>query len=146
MACGIYVSIAVSLLEGKKPQAAYEEGLKRIQNIYSAPEYQDEISHFNRVFNGKIAELPVDKIQSSGYVVHTLEASLWCLLNSSSYALSVLKAVNLGGDTDTTAAVTGGLAGIYYGVDNIPAEWIEQIARFQDIIDLAARFDAAVGG
>ncbi|MEO1374651.1 MAG: ADP-ribosylglycohydrolase family protein, partial [Cyanobacteria bacterium J06635_10] len=81
---------------------------------------------------------------SSGYVIHTLEASLWCLLNSSSYEEAVLKAVNLGGDTDTTAAVTGGLAGIDYGVDNIPTEWIEQIARKQDIIDLATRFDAAV--
>ncbi len=66
------------------------------------------------------------------------------MLNSTSYSKAVLKAVNLGGDTDTTAAVTGGLAGIYYGVENIPAEWIEQIARKQEIIDLAARFEAAV--
>jgi ADP-ribosylglycohydrolase len=66
------------------------------------------------------------------------------LLNSSSYAESVLKAVNLGGDTDTTAAVTGGLAGIYYGVENIPPEWVEQIARKQDIIDLASRFATAL--
>ena len=74
----------------------------------------------------------------------TLEASLWCLLNSSSYAEGVLKAVNLGGDTDTTAAVTGGLAGICYGVDNIPREWIEKIPRKQDIIDLATRLNTAV--
>jgi ADP-ribosyl-[dinitrogen reductase] hydrolase len=60
-------------------------------------------------------------------------------LNSSSYAEAVLKAVNLGGDTDTTAAVTGGLAGIYYGVENIPTAWINQIARKDDIIDLAER-------
>jgi len=66
------------------------------------------------------------------------------LLNSYSYSEAVLKAVNLGGDTDTTAAVTGGLAGIYYGIDNIPKKWIDQIARKQDIIDLARRFDATV--
>ena len=100
--------------------------------------------HFERVFSGKIANLPVDSIRSSGYVIDTLEASLWCLLNSSSYAGSVLKAVNLGGDTDTTAAVTGGLAGIYYKVENIPAEWMNQIARKDDIIDLAARLEASV--
>ncbi|MEB3218577.1 MAG: ADP-ribosylglycohydrolase family protein [Nostocales cyanobacterium 94392] len=144
MACGIYVSIAVFLLQGEKLQAAYEAGLERIQKIYSALEYASEISHFDRIFSGKIAELSVHEIQSSGYVVHTLEASLWCLLNSISYPEAVLKAVNLGGDTDTTAAVTGGLAGICYGVENIPREWIEQIARKQEIIDLAARFQAGI--
>ena len=144
MACGIYTSIAIYLLSGDKLQSAYEKGLEKIKTIYSASEYVNEISHFDRVFSGEIAKLSVDEIQSSGYVIHTLEASLWCLLNSSTYAEAVLKAVNLGGDTDTTAAVTGGLAGIYYGVENIPKEWIEQIARKQEIMDLAERFDAAV--
>jgi ADP-ribosylglycohydrolase len=144
MACGLYTAIAMYLLEGEKPQQAYEKGLEKIQTIYSASEYAGEILHFDRIFSAEIAKLPVDEIQSSGYVIHTLEASLWCLLNSSSYTEAVLKAVNLGGDTDTTAAVTGGLAGIYYGVDNIPKEWIEQIARKQEIVDLAERFDKAV--
>lgn len=56
----------------------------------------------------------------------------------------MLKAVNLGGHTDTTAAVTGGLAGIYYGIEYIPQQWVNQIARKQDIINLANRFAAAV--
>jgi ADP-ribosylglycohydrolase len=51
----------------------------------------------------------------------------------------VLKAVNLGSDTDTTAAVTGGLAGLYYGVEQIPQDWRDQIARKDDIVDLAKR-------
>ncbi|MFM7406545.1 MAG: ADP-ribosylglycohydrolase family protein [Cuspidothrix sp.] len=76
--------------------------------------------------------------------IDTLEASIWCLLNSSYYAEAVIKAVNLGGDTDTTAAVTGGLAGIYYGIENIPPEWVEQTARKQDIIDLSHRFAAVL--
>ena len=66
------------------------------------------------------------------------------LLNTSSYPEAVLKAVNLGEDTDTTAAVTGGLAGIYYGLTSIPTEWIETIARQKDIIDLAARLEAVI--
>ena len=144
MACGIYVSIAMFLLSDDKPKVAYKEGLERINQIYAAPEYTSEMSYFNRVFSGNIASLTVDEIYSGGYVIHTLEASLWCLLNSSSYSEAVLKAVNLGGDTDTTAAVTAGLAGIYYGLDNIPTEWIEQIARKQEIMDLATRFQAAV--
>ncbi len=144
IACGIYISIAVCLLEGLDPQAAYLQGLENIRQIYSTSEYVSEMSHFARVFSGEIHNLPLEEIRSSGYVVDTLEASLWCLLNSSNYAEAVLKAVNLGGDTDTTAAVTGGLAGIYYGVENIPSEWVEQIARKLDIMNLAERLAAAV--
>lgn len=69
IACGIYISIAISLLQGKKPQAAYEEGLEKIQTIYSQPQYANEVSYFNRVFSGKIAKLSVDEIQSGGYVI-----------------------------------------------------------------------------
>ena len=121
-----------------------DDRLKNIESIYAAAEYTSELSHFKRVFSGEIANLPEDSIRSSGYVIDTLEASLWCLLNSSSYTQAVLKAVNLGGDTDTTAAVTGGLAGIYYTVENIPLEWINQIARKEDIINLAARLETSI--
>ncbi|MEH2161911.1 MAG: ADP-ribosylglycohydrolase family protein [Nostoc sp.] len=144
MACGIYISIAVALLEGANPQTAYLQALQDIQTIYSVREFLLEKPHFGRIFSGEIAKLPVEEINSGGYVIDTLESSLWCLLNSSSYSEAVLKAVNLGGDTDTTAAVTGGLAGIYYGVENIPQKWMNQIARRQDIIYLAERFTRAV--
>ncbi|MEH1843026.1 MAG: ADP-ribosylglycohydrolase family protein [Nostoc sp.] len=144
MACGIYISIAVALLEGADLQTAYLQGLQDIQTIYSVREFLLEKPHFGRVLSGEIAKIPVEEINSGGYVIDTLESSLWCLLNSSSYSEAVLKAVNLGGDTDTTAAVTGGLAGIYYGVENIPKQWINQIVRRQDIIYLAERFARAV--
>ncbi|MEH2355683.1 ADP-ribosylglycohydrolase family protein [Nostoc sp.] len=144
MACGIYISIAVALLEGADPQTAYLQSLQDIQTIYSVREFLLEKPHFGRVFSGEIAKIPVEEINSGSYVIDTLESSLWCLLNSSSYSEAVLKAVNLGGDTDTTAAVTGGLAGIYYGVENIPKQWMNQIARRQDIIYLAERFARAV--
>ncbi|MBN3869484.1 MULTISPECIES: ADP-ribosylglycohydrolase family protein [unclassified Nostoc] len=144
MACGIYISIAVALLEGADLQTAYLQALQDIQTIYSVREFLLEKPHFGRIFSGEIAKLPVEEINSGGYVIDTLESSLWCLLNSSSYSEAVLKAVNLGGDTDTTAAVAGGLAGIYYGVENIPQQWMNQIARRQDIIYLAERFARAV--
>ncbi|TVP63615.1 MAG: ADP-ribosylglycohydrolase family protein [Nodularia sp. (in: Bacteria)] len=144
MACGIYISIAVALLEGANLQTAYLQGLEKIQSVYSEREYILEKPHFRRIFSGDIAQVPVEEINSGGYVIDTLESSLWCLLNSSSYSETVLKAVNLGGDADTTAAVTGGLAGIYYGVEDIPPEWINKIARKQDIIKLAERFAEAM--
>ncbi|MEH2406118.1 ADP-ribosylglycohydrolase family protein [Nostoc sp.] len=144
MACGIYISIAVALLEGADLQTAYLQALQDIQTIYSVREFLLEKPHFGRVLSGEIAKIPIEEINSGGYVIDTLESSLWCLLNSSSYSEAVLKAINLGGDTDTTAAVTGGLAGIYYGVENIPQKWMNKIARRQDIIYLAERFARAI--
>lgn len=84
--------------------------------------------------NDEIKNQDISKIKSGGYVVDTLNASLWCILNTDNYKDAVLKAVNLGQDTDTTAAVTGALAGIIYGYDSIPHEWIEKI-RNKEIID-----------
>ena len=139
MSCGIYISIAIQLLERDDPEPAYFKGIQRIQEIYNQPPYTSELDNFARVFDGEIAQLPMEAIQSSGYVIHSLEAALWCFLTSTSYAQSVLKAVNLGGDTDTTAAITGGLAGLYYGVEQIPKDWRDQIARKDDIVDLAKR-------
>lgn len=82
-----------------------------------------------------IRKKSMEEIESSGFVGHTLEASIWCLLRTSSYPEAVLTAVNLGDDTDTTAAVTGGLAGIRYGYDAIPKEWIATLKN-KDCIDL----------
>ncbi len=85
-------------------------------------------------------ELPDSEIRGSGYVVDCLEASIWCLLNSESYSECVLKAVNLGEDTDTTGAVAGGLAGILYGYDNIPKEWIANIVKKDWINSLIKKY------
>lgn len=83
---------------------------------------------------GYIASRPVDAVKSDGYCEHTLEAALWCFLTTGSYEDCVLKAVELGDDTDTTAAVAGALAGTYYGFDAIPPKWIGQL-RGKAVID-----------
>jgi len=75
-----------------------------------------------------------DEIKSTGYVVDTLEAALWCLLKTNNFKDVVETAVNLGGDADTIGAVTGGLAGIIYGIENIPNEWIKDL-RHKRIIE-----------
>jgi ADP-ribosylglycohydrolase len=70
------------------------------------------------------AKTPEEQIKGSGYVVETLEAVIWCLLNTDNYKNATLKAVNLGMDTDTVAAITGGIAGLYYGMNGIPSDWL----------------------
>jgi ADP-ribosyl-[dinitrogen reductase] hydrolase len=142
IACGIYINIAIELLQEANLEKAYKQGLEKVKEIYQQEIFASEIHHFHRVTRGEIGNLQEDEIRSGGYVIDTLEASLWCLLNTSSYSAAVLKAINLGGDTDTTAAVTGGLAGIYYRVENIPQDWVREIARKEDIVDLANRLGA----
>lgn len=76
---------------------------------------------------GDLVSVPASQIRSGGFVLDTERAALWCLANTSSYAECVLAAVNLGDDTDTTAAVAGGLAGIVCGMGGIPGKWLNAL-------------------
>lgn len=83
---------------------------------------------------GYIASRPVGAVEGDGRCGHTLEAALWCFLNTFSYADCVLAAVDLGGDTDATAAVAGAIAGVYYGFGAIPPKWVGRL-RGKAVID-----------
>lgn len=140
IACFYYLEFALQILAGKDKFEIYQNLQTEISNhLTSLTINPAEIAIFDRLLKGKLAKLDEDEIQSSGYVLHTLEASIWCLLTTDNYKEAVLKAVNLGSDTDTTGAVTGGLAGLLYGLDNIPKRWITQLARKEDIENLAER-------
>ena len=89
-----------------------------------------------------IEKLSENNISSGGNCIESLEASLWCLLETKNYRDAVLKAVNLGGDTDSTAAITGALAAITYGFDSIPSEWIEVLANRRLIDSIIEKYDA----
>jgi len=140
MACGFYCVLATELLKGVTPAKAYQQTIEAVLPYYQQSFYLAELPKFERVFSGKLADLKEEDIKSSGYVIHTLEASIWCLLNSQSYAQAVLKAVNLGEDTDTTGIVTGGLAGLYFGLNTIPDAWLKVLARREDLAKLLAEF------
>ena len=106
-----------------------------VQMVHVARALVDGMSVSDAVSMGGVdAGKPRGSISSGGYVLHTYEAALWCLANTSSYAECVLTAVNLGDDTDTTAAVAGGLAGIVYGFDGIPSGWVDAL-RGKDVIE-----------
>ena len=140
IACFYYLEFARNILNGMNKHQAYENlKIKFPQYLYSLSIHPEEIKLFSRILEQNIFELDEDKIFSSGYVIHTLEAGIWCLLTTSDYKEAVLKAINLGNDTDTTGAVTGGLAGLLYGWETIPENWIEKVARKDDIENLAER-------
>lgn len=130
--CVIYVDMAMQLLNGESIDNAFNN-LKHFEQLILPKDF--------KLFDSEFKNLPKSKIGCVGYVVSALETVLWVLLNTDSYKNAVLGAVNLGGDTDTVGALVGGLAGIYYGYNSIPEEWINCIARKNDILDLCNRFE-----
>ena len=107
----IYVGIGKELLKGKK-----------LLNILKENSYPNPFEQLNIVEN-----LKRNEIKSSSYVVDSLIAAIWSLINTDNYKDAILTAVNLGEDTDSIAAITGALAGIIYSYEEIPKEWIDKI-------------------
>jgi len=139
-ACFIYVVYCMEILKGKDKIEAYKEMQNILSGFLADKKFNPfELQLFDRILKNDISKYPEENIHSSGYVLDSLQASFWCFLNSNSYEETVLKAVNLGEDTDTTGAIAGGLAGIYYGIESIPKKWIENLARTNDIKNLAER-------
>lgn len=99
---------------------------------------------FNKIIYNDISNISEDDIKSSGFVIDSLEASFWCLLNTSNYRDAVLKAVNLGGDTDTIGALTGGLAGLVYGYRDIPENWVNVLKRKEYLNKLVDKFEKKI--
>lgn len=145
IACFYYLEFLMGLLNKQNPFDSYLNLQKSLPEFIKkhCPEGRDELKHFERLLDGEIHKLPESEIESRGYVMHTLEASIWCLLNGNSYEETVLMAVNLGNDSDTTGTVTGALTGLLYGANSIPPSWLEVLKRRSDIEELAEKLGMA---
>ena len=132
IACGLYYFMANSIINGDgslldRLQAGLDVGFAYYEDMNYD---QTELAYFHRLRDlRQFKDTGAERIKSSGYVVDTLEAAVWGLITTSSFEEALLKLVNLGGDTDSIAAVAGGLAGLYYGYDAIPADWLAVIKR-----------------
>lgn len=125
--CAFYCLIARELLYNNNFETAYKNALTKIKTIYSnMPEYKQELELNIR---------PNDTIEGkgTGYVIDCLKSALMVIDQSNSYEEVVKKAISLGNDTDTTAAVAGGLAGIIYGYENIPTRWIDGLRNKETV-------------
>lgn len=139
IACGLYYFMAAAIVCGEGPLneclriglgrgfAFYERRLSDHENL----QYYDRLRDLFA-----FAALPEEQIQSSGYVVDALEGAVWALANADTFEKALLKVVNLGDDTDTVGAIAGGLAGLYYGCDAIPKEWLAALQRREWIEEL----------
>ena len=135
MGCYIY-GYCLSFLLKEATRESLIAGIKFAgEDLDCLPEFE----HYKRIFDSNFEKLTIDDIKSTGYVVDTLEAALWCVLTTNNYRDCVLKAVNLGDDTDTVAAVAGGLAGALYGYNAIPKEWLDTLKRRDYIEEMCER-------
>lgn len=141
LACSLYSLFVKELLKGSSPQEAYDTMRLKSQTVFFVDRsIGKQLSHFKRIISGELPELLESEIKSGGYVVESLEAALWSFLTTSSFEEAVLVAVNLGWDTDTVGAITGSMAGVYYGVSNIPARWLRQLLDYEKILSIANHF------
>lgn len=144
LACIALCEFAIQYIDLQAVERAYQAMQQTILQLLKKEMFIEEDIPFERLIGLSYEEfkaIELKDIRSTGYVIDTLEASLWCVFNTTNYKDAVLKAVNLGDDTDTVGAITGGLAGIIYGYDTIPSEWLEVLVRKDDIIELANRLD-----
>ncbi len=132
IACGLYFFMVKKILIGDGSlRERMQEGLTQGFTFYeSCLTDKENLHYYDRLKDLDIFKsLPEDKIKSTGYVVDALEAAVWSLITTDSFDQALLRAVNLGDDTDTVGAIAGGLAGLYYGYDSIPEEWLSAIKR-----------------
>jgi len=127
--CRLLAAIIVRALTAtNKDEVILHHGL----NDFSSPGVR-------AIANGEYRKKIPPEIQGTGYVVSCLEAALWSFMRSNTFAEAVLTAVNLGNDADTTGAVCGQIAGAFYGLSSIPHEWLNVLARKEEILDLAEK-------
>lgn len=118
-ACVMFVRILDDLMDGERLEDATARNMPSNERF---------------AFLRDLTDMPRDAVKSSGFVLDTLGAALWCALHTNSFSDCVLTAVNLGDDSDTTGCVAGALAGAMYGYESIPAEWIDAL-RGRELIE-----------
>lgn len=136
IACVLYIQIAKSILEND--DLTLDEHIQKASQEIINHYDEKYLKHYQRIFNLDFSK----GILSGGYVVDTLESVVYCLITTDNYKDALLKAVNLGGDTDTVAGICGGLAGIYYGFDDIPVDWTSQIPKLDTVVSLCEEYEA----
>ena len=137
LGCKIYSDYITLLLDGVNKVEALD--MLR-ENDYGKYYSNDSLNAYNRILNGDLKNANINQIKSTGYVVHSLEASLWCTIKNDTFEDAVVAAVNLGNDTDTIGAITGSINGIIYGKDKIPERWLNKLRKKDYLEELSRKF------
>lgn len=138
MGCFIYTEYILYLLNEVDKFVAYDNLAKINYKKYFS---EETINLYKRIINKNLINLSINDINSSGYVLDTIEAVLWVTLKSTNFKDSIISAINLGNDTDTIGALVGGISGILYGYNSIPGEWIKDLKGKPLLDELSTKFE-----
>ncbi|MBN3841785.1 ADP-ribosylglycohydrolase family protein [Burkholderia sp. Ac-20349] len=116
LCCALYGLTAWGIVEGQPAPDAVRAAEDELLARYTGTADESELKI---VLDGRF-----DTPQGSGYVVDSFWSSIHCLLSTGSYEDCVKRAIALGNDTDTTAAIAGSLAGALYGEHALPTRWV----------------------
>lgn len=133
----IYVHYVMFLLNGNNKFAA----IKKLKNIDYSMFSNETLEYFSRILVGNLSELDIDEINSTSFVVDTLESVLWCFIKSDNYKDCIIATTNIGDDTSSISALTGALAGIYYGTNKIPKDWYDNVRRKDYLTTISEEFE-----
>lgn len=123
--CYIYVRYLMNLLRGNNKFSA----LNQVRDLDYSMFSKSTLDVYQRVLKIDFMQLNIEDIQSSGYIVDSLEAAIWCFLQSSNYNECIIATTNIGGDTSSIGAIAGSLAGIFYGFSSIPKRYLEDLRK-----------------
>lgn len=136
LGCLIYTLYLKEIIRKNNKLDAFE----RILN-FDYSEYSDEaLSKYKRLLNEDFLNIKEDDIKSTGFIVDTLESVIYSINNSSNYKEAIITSVNLGYDTDTIGALTGAIAGVLYGINDIPNNWLNDLVKKEYLIEYANKY------
>jgi ADP-ribosylglycohydrolase len=143
MACFYYLEFARLIIAGERKKIICSKLSIDLTTFFNQQaETRAELHHFDRILNGSfLNNYKIESINSTGYVIDSLEAALYCFMKYNRYEMAIIQAIQLGNDTDTIAAITGGLAALYFGNHTIPEIWLTHLKRKEAILDLAKRWN-----
>ena len=136
-ACYIYFNYLLFIMNNNNKFTA----LKKIKTLDYSMFSNKTLDFFSRILIGNLDELEIDEIRSSSFVVDTLEAGLWCFIKGDNYKNSVIGSANIGGDTSSISAITGTLSALYYGIDSIPKQWINDLRKYDYLVELSENYE-----
>lgn len=141
-ACRYFAGLLLGALSGETKEVLLAECYSPVEGLWDREPLHPEVS---AVASGSFHHKSPPEIRGSGYVVHSLEAALWAFATTNDFASGALAAVNLGEDADTTGAVYGQLAGVFYGAEAIPRRWVDRLTSGSEIARFGERLHAGAG-
>ena len=140
LGCYLYVNYLLNIINGIDKYAALN--MLKILDLSSFS--KEAINKYKRLFENGFEKTSVQDIRSTGYIVDTLEAVIWIILNTNNFKQAIIGAINLGDDTDTVGAITGSIAGILYGYNDIPKTWLKDLVKRNELEEYSKSFETAL--